>query len=87
VEVKLRLDGADLIMEVADNGGGFEPHSAEEGTGLSSLRQRAARLGGSCLVDSRPGAGTRVSIRIPLQERGHRSRPLPPPPLGQEPAA
>jgi len=87
VEVSLRIEGADLVLQVSDNGCGFDPGQAEEGTGLSSMHQRAVRLGGSCLVDSRPGAGTRIIVRIPLQERGRRSRPLPPPPLGHEPAA
>jgi signal transduction histidine kinase len=36
------------------------------GVGLSSMRERAAELGGDCSVDERPGGGTRVSVRFPL---------------------
>jgi len=37
---------------------------AGEGFGLSSMRQRAGAIGGEWQIDSQPGAGTRVSVRI-----------------------
>ena len=66
VDVRLGIEGTELVMKVADDGRGFDPTRAEEGTGLSSLRQRAGRLGGGCEIAAAPGAGTSVTIRVPL---------------------
>ena len=54
-------------LAVADDGVGMEQHPelyASEGFGLSSMRQRANAIGGEWHIDSRPGAGTRVSVRM-----------------------
>jgi len=54
-------------LAVADDGVGMEPHPelyASEGFGLSSMRQRANAIGGEWHIESRPGAGTRVSVRM-----------------------
>ena len=54
-------------LAVADDGVGMEPHPelyASEGFGLSSMRQRANAIGGEWNIESRPGAGTRVSVRM-----------------------
>jgi signal transduction histidine kinase len=54
-------------LAVADDGVGMEQHHelyASEGFGLTSMRQRANAIGGEWQIESRPGAGTRVSVRI-----------------------
>lgn len=54
-------------LAVADDGVGMEQHPelyASEGFGLSSMRQRANAIGGEWNIESRPGAGTRVSVRL-----------------------
>ena len=62
-----REDGA-LLMEITDDGrGGADP---EGGTGLHGLADRIDALGGSFEVESPPGAGTRVSARLPLAAVG-----------------
>jgi len=38
--------------------------------GLPGIRERVAMLGGRCLVESQPGAGTRVSVAVPLELPG-----------------
>jgi signal transduction histidine kinase len=54
-----------LLVEIADDGsGGADPAS---GTGLRGLADRIDALGGRLEVDSPPGAGTRVSARLPLR--------------------
>jgi signal transduction histidine kinase len=53
---------------VADDGVGMEQHwelYSGEGFGLTSMRQRAGAIGGEWHVDSEPGAGTRVCVRLP----------------------
>jgi len=55
-------------LAVADDGVGMDLHpeqyASSEGFGLSSMRQRAGAIGGEWQIDSRPGAGTRVSVRM-----------------------
>jgi len=53
-----------LLVEVVDDGsGGADPAS---GTGLRGLADRIDSLGGRLEIDSAPGAGTRISARLPL---------------------
>ena len=58
---------------VEDEGRGFTPEALMRGTGagervgLPGMRERVAMLGGCCEVKSHPGAGTRVSVAIPLE--------------------
>jgi signal transduction histidine kinase len=57
-----------LLVEVVDDGsGGADPAS---GTGLRGLADRVDTLGGQLELDSPPGAGTRVSARLPLRRPG-----------------
>jgi len=65
VTVLLALDGADLVVEVHDDGPGFDPAIASSGTGLDGLRARVAAVGGRLHVHSAPGVGTTVSARLP----------------------
>ena len=60
-----------LVAEIEDNGRGFTvndqrmPHRTS-GLGLLGLRERAANSGGTLVIDSAPGHGTRIALRIPL---------------------
>jgi two-component system nitrate/nitrite sensor histidine kinase NarX len=52
---------------VSDDGCGFEPGTHKEGhVGLAIMRERAQRIGGNIAVHSRPGAGTRVTLTLPI---------------------
>lgn len=55
----------DVMLEVADDGIGFDPDIVRRGHGLSNLRTRAHLLGGTFRLDSAPGRGTTVRIVIP----------------------
>ena len=56
----LRREGATAILEVEDDGHGFDPSAPPgQGQGLSNLRQRAEGLGGSWELESRPGEARR----------------------------
>jgi signal transduction histidine kinase len=54
-----------LTLEIVDDGIGL-PHDARAGVGLTSMRERAAELGGRCEIGSRPDGGTRVHAWLPL---------------------
>jgi PAS domain S-box-containing protein len=68
VEVRLRTEGEEVLAEVADDGRGFEPASTQTGVGLSAMRERVEALGGNIEVESAPGEGTRVMLRVPLRD-------------------
>jgi signal transduction histidine kinase len=59
-------DDGGLFCSVKDDGGGFDPATTPEGVGLSrSIRGRMADVGGSAAVESRPGRGAEVVLRLP----------------------
>jgi len=55
----------DLSMEIEDNGVGL-PAISQAGVGLRSMRERAAELGGTCIVENSLNSGVRVVVRLPL---------------------
>ncbi len=70
-EVWLEVEASDreVRVEVRDDGTGFDPASvAPSGRfGLQTMKERAESVGGNVLIESRPGAGTRVEITIPVE--------------------
>lgn len=71
----LSRNGSDVRAVLEDDGVGFDPAHVKAhldtgcGLGLIGMRERAALLGGEVIVDSAPGGGTRLHIRVPLRER------------------
>jgi signal transduction histidine kinase len=69
VTLRLACDGRDVVLEVRDDGRGFDTTSSFPGhLGLRSMQERAARLYGTLTLESTPGGGTSVMARIPLQQ-------------------
>ena len=69
VTVSLTRDGGVLRLSIIDNGRGFSlvgtrGHGA--GLGLISMDERVRLLGGRVTFETRPGAGTRVQVNVPL---------------------
>jgi PAS domain S-box-containing protein len=66
VTVLLRQEPEGIVLEVADDGVGFDPAGSFPGhLGLRSMRERANRLGASIEVESAPGRGARTRVRVP----------------------
>ncbi len=66
--VRLGRHDAQLVLEVVDDGAGFDPAEPElraRRLGLTSMEERAQRLGGSLEIRSAPGAGTTVRLEAP----------------------
>lgn len=66
VTIRLADQGGEFVMEIADDGVGFDVNSAPVGHGLANQRQRAQALGGELRIDSKPGTGTVVILRAKL---------------------
>jgi signal transduction histidine kinase len=67
VRITMAEESAHWVLAVADDGVGMEQSpelSARQGFGLASMRQRASAIGGEWQIDSQPGRGTRVSVRL-----------------------
>ena len=54
-------------LTIEDNGIGFDPGGVVKlgHQGLANTRERAAKIGGTVAIDSHPGAGTRIIVRVP----------------------
>ncbi|MBT5773653.1 MAG: sensor histidine kinase, partial [Dehalococcoidia bacterium] len=71
--VTAQSEGEMLLVCIEDDGRGFEQGQVgRDGWprfGLQTMAERASSVGGKLTIDSRPGAGTRVTARVPLAER------------------
>jgi PAS domain S-box-containing protein len=72
VEVTLSRDAGEVILSVHDDGRGFSTGAPRKPAayGLLGLRERAALLGGEVAIESTPGRGTIVEMRLPDPETG-----------------
>ena len=64
--VSLRQDGGAAVLEIDDDGNGFDPSTTRRGEGLTNLEGRAATLGGKAIITSVPAQGTTIRIELPL---------------------
>jgi signal transduction histidine kinase len=70
VFVTLTGMGDGIRMRVVDDGRGFDlggALAAKKGIGLLSMNERVRQLGGSVMIDSRPGRGARIQIFLPVR--------------------
>ena len=66
-ELHLTLDKGTLQMDTRDNGQGFDPMNApHDSLGLTTMRERATKLGGSLRIHSTPGHGCHTTLTLPL---------------------
>lgn len=73
VDIALREEAAAVVLEIADDGAGFEPAeippstaASPRGVGLTSMRARVQEVGATLEIQSAPGQGTRVVVRVPV---------------------
>jgi signal transduction histidine kinase len=72
VWIRARRDNGVLCCLIRDDGAGFDIPQGQKaprrkGLGLIAMRERVSAIGGTLQIDSRPGHGTELSIRIPLE--------------------
>ena len=68
VELSLRRQGRWVVLEVGDDGRGFDGPVADDGSGLVGMRERAALVRAELSVTSRPRHGTTVRLKVPIAE-------------------
>jgi signal transduction histidine kinase len=68
IDVRLTCNAEEVVLEVRDDGRGFDTATSFPGhLGLRSMPERAARAGGSVTIESAPGTGTAIHARFPTQ--------------------
>jgi signal transduction histidine kinase len=75
ITVRTRADGCGLLIQVMDDGIGFDLAKVRRGRGLANLHNRARSIGARLEIDSSTGPGTSVSLTLPLSlghEASHR---------------
>jgi signal transduction histidine kinase len=72
VNVRLNRTAQTIMLEIRDNGVGFDPLGSFPGhLGLLSMRERLKNLGGVLSIESTPGQGTTIHARVPASEVIH----------------
>jgi len=66
VDIRLHMGGGWLELALADNGKGFDLARVRCGHGLASMAQRARQLGGELAVETAPGRGAALKLRVPV---------------------
>lgn len=71
--VTLTYQPDEVLLDIVDNGVGFDPAKpvSEGSIGIASARRRVASIGGELTIESAPGQGCGVSVRIPRTEAAH----------------
>jgi signal transduction histidine kinase len=68
VTIQLALENSSLTVSIHDDGLGFQAdRPSSGGYGLANMKRRLEEIGGSCSIESRPGAGTTVHLRLPVR--------------------
>jgi signal transduction histidine kinase len=68
--IDLTFDEGHVALLIADTGVGFDPNDVKDaGLGLVSMQERVAALNGALTIDSVPGGGTRIAVRLPVAPR------------------
>lgn len=68
VRVVVREQNEELLVEIRDNGSGFDPDNASDGFGLAGMRERVSLVGGRLSIESCK-QGTLVAARLPVRRR------------------
>lgn len=68
VKIVLMAEGGKLVLDIQDNGAGFDIEQQKPGFGLGSMRERAAQMGATLHVTSQKDNGTQIQVSLPLPQ-------------------
>ena len=65
-QARFRIEGNEgrLVMQIADNGKGFDSDRETAGNGLKNMKKRAQEIGAILKIDSIPGSGTTIQLEM-----------------------
>ena len=69
VEIRFSRHADSLVLEIRDNGIGFDQARKEHNFGLLGIKERAMMIGGKATIESTPGEGTLVRLSIPAMQQ------------------
>jgi signal transduction histidine kinase len=67
-KVRLHFEARQLLLELRDDGCGFDPELRRDGFGLVGMRERVEQMAGHFLIQTTVGAGTTITITLPLMD-------------------
>jgi signal transduction histidine kinase len=70
VNVCVKLDNGTLELSIEDDGCGFPDKRASAGNGLANMKHRMQEIGGDCYIESSPGQGTTIRLKLDLMADG-----------------
>lgn len=72
IKLQIRYEGNFVVLRIQDDGQGFDAKTintgkrSRHGLGLTNMRERALSLGGTYEINSSPGLGTDITVRVPV---------------------
>jgi PAS domain S-box-containing protein len=66
LKVRLKFEAQSLSLELRDDGCGFDPELRRDGFGLVGMKERVEEMGGHLSIQTAVGAGTTITITLPL---------------------
>jgi signal transduction histidine kinase len=66
ISIELDYNASTLVMEIVDNGCGFERSQIKPGNGLLNMQQRASAIGASLIISSNIGKGCAIKLSLPV---------------------
>ncbi len=75
VTINSQTTSQNIILEIADNGIGFDPKKINSGAGLRGMLERSQLINGKFKIDTAPNRGTRIQLIIEHCKGDSRSRP------------
>ncbi len=76
VVIRITFDGTILLISLRDNGCGFDSSGPATGNGLKNISLRLGKIGGSSSIESHPGAGTTVTMRLLIRSMHYDEQPV-----------
>lgn len=66
ISIDIKKEKNNVVLQIVDNGIGFNVGTVKNGIGLENIKRRASVLGGEAVIQSSPGMGCKVLVKIPL---------------------
>lgn len=73
VNIQLSTTANDVNLVIEDNGQGFDANQQSDGFGLQGMRERVAAVSGTLQLETEPGSGCRIIVKLPLQHHPERT--------------